>query len=121
MTIEHADQLLTEAATTDARRDVPVALIHTPLVPPDGWEELRPWIERRHALGVAQGQIAGAANTTATVICELERGRRRVTPRWIERYREAVERCEAALDERRRQAARSRIDRSLPWVEEGKA
>jgi predicted transcriptional regulator len=119
MTIKHADQLLTEAATTDARRDVPVALIHTPLVPPDGWEDLRPWIELRRARGIAQGQIAGAANTTSTIICELERGRRRITPRWVERYRDAVERCVAALDEQRREAARARVDRTLPWVDGG--
>ena len=77
---------------------------HNPLVPPDGWEDLRPWVELRRAREIAQGQIAGAANTTSTIICELERGRRRITPRWIERYRDAVERCVAALDERRREA-----------------
>lgn len=117
-TTENADTLLAEAAKTDARRAVPLGrILQTPLVPPDGWVELRPWIERRYALGVSQGELAGAANTRPTMINELERGRRRITPTWAKRYREAVERCEAALDERRRQAARSRIDRSLPWAE----
>ena len=118
MTTQNADTLLTEAAKTDARRAVPLGrILQVPLVPPDGWAELRPWIERRYALGVSQGELAAAANSAANIISELERGRRRITPHWAKRYREAVERCEAALDERRRQAARSRIDRSLPWVE----
>jgi len=120
MATERADALLRSAARTDARRSVPLeSLVEAPLVPPDGWEELRPWIERRLSLGIAQGQVAGAANTTSTIICEIERGRRRITPRWAARYREAVERCEAALKERRREAARARIDRTLPWTDGG--
>jgi len=120
MTTENADRLLTEAATTNARRGVPVAeILSAPLVPPDGWVELRPWIERRLSLGITQGEVAGAANSTSNIICEIERGRRRITPRWAARYREAVERCEAALKERRREAARARIDRTLPWTDGG--
>ena len=119
MTTTNADTLLSEAARTDARQGVPlVALLSTPLVPPDGWAEIRPAIERRLKLGIAQGEVAGAANSTSTRICELERGRRRVTPHWIERYCNAVDRCAEALKEQRRQKTRERIDTSLPWVKE---
>jgi len=69
-----------------------------PLVPPIGWEELRPWVKLRHELGLTQGQISGAANCAPTVISELERGCRRITPRWIERYSDAVSRYQMALD-----------------------
>jgi len=100
-TTKNADRLLIQAAATDARRTVPVAaILHTPLVPPDGWEELRPFVERRYRLGLKQGEVAAAANCSATKVCQLERGRCRITPRWIRLYCEAIARCERALEER---------------------
>ena len=57
-------------------------------------------MQLRRELELTQGQLAGAANCSPTVISELERGCRRITPRWVERYRDAVERCQAAIEER---------------------
>lgn len=77
--------------------------ITQPLVPPDGWEELRPLIEMRVSLGIQQGEIAGAANATPSMINSLERGRRKITRHWICRYGEALKACERALKERQRE------------------
>lgn len=116
MTAKSADILLAAAAKTDARRHVPYGTLIHPLVPPNGWEELRPLIELRVSLGIQQGEIAGAANATPSMINSLERGRRKITRYWIYKYGEALKACERALKERRREDARQTIDTTLPWV-----
>ena len=102
----NADRLLTEAAGTDARRDTPTVgeLLDLPLVPPDGWHELAPFIAERKRLGLSGAVLAGAMSTTPTIVSELERGRRRITTHWLERYTAAVARCREALAERERSA-----------------
>ena len=117
MTAKSADILLAAAAKTDARRHVPYGTLIQPLVPPNGWEELRPLIELRVSLGIQQGEIAGAANATPSMINSLERGRRKITRYWDYKYGEALKACERALKERRREDARQTIDTSLPWVQ----
>ena len=77
---------------------------------------MRPLIELRVSLGIQQGEIAGAANATPSMINSLERGRRKITRYWIYKYGEALKACERALKERRREDARQTIDPSLPWV-----
>lgn len=68
-----------------------------PTVAPSGWHDLQPFIERRLDLGIPQGAIAGAMNVAQSRVSMLERGRVPVSPGSLERYREALMRCEARI------------------------
>lgn len=68
-----------------------------PVVPPRGWNDLEPLIARRLELGISQGAIAGAMNVAQSRISMLERGRVPVSSGSLDRYREALMRCEARI------------------------
>jgi len=68
-------------------------------IPPPGWERLAPLVARRRRLGVTQGAISAASGILSAEVCRYERGRvPRVTDRFIERYRSALDRIEEVLD-----------------------
>lgn len=69
-----------------------------PTVAPQGWNDLEPLIARRLELGIPQGAIAGAMSVGQSRVSMLERGRVPVSPGSLDRYREALMRCEARID-----------------------
>jgi len=71
--------------------------VRRPLVPPKRWEDLEPFIRQRIELGLTQGQVAGAMSASATHVSQAERGVTNISARFVERYREAIERCRRAL------------------------
>ena len=73
-----------------------------PLIPCEGWQNFAPLVERRRSLGFTQGEVAGVMGTSAPLVCTSERGQRRITPRFRERYAEALDRLEGALRARER-------------------
>ena len=75
--------------------------VEKPLVEPDGWSEFSRLAAKRRELGFTQIQVAGAMGTSSSLVCNTEKGYRRVTPRFRERYAAALERLENAVKIRR--------------------
>lgn len=77
---------------------------HIPTVPrikPEGWRQLRPLIKRRVALDITQGELGVAMGTHGSNVSKAERGQVRITPEWLTRYADALDRIEDATNELR--------------------
>jgi len=69
-----------------------------PLVSPTGYDALRPHVERRCAIGITQGALAGAADWSTGYLGSLERGERPVSSAALQRYVDALQTIERRLE-----------------------
>ena len=79
----------------DETKNVPTPPIELP-----GWRELAPHVARRMRSGITQGALAGVMGTSPGLLSLTERGQRRVTAAFHNRYIEALDRLIAAMAER---------------------
>ena len=86
----------------------------TPTYQPDNFDTLEPHIRRRHRLGIAQCDVAGAMRLHPATVCKYELGRvLRVSDEWAAAYAEAVDTL-AEAKEGERQALQAALARLTP-------
>ena len=61
--------------------------------------EIDALVLRRKELGLSQSDVASAMGVDSSVVCRIERGRRRLTDAAARKYEQALNDCEIALFE----------------------
>ena len=92
-------------------------IVPKPLLEPDGWAAFRPQVARRLRSEITQAQVAGAMGTSPSLVSLAERGQRRITSSFRERYAGALDRLLVAIRERDEVANLSAREDSVPPLE----